>query len=82
MYNIEWNVMHTSHDFWVHIFNIWNFAVDSEFVEKQKKVLSLFFLPNQLETNAEYFKIAKEYDIEANIENYTVSEFRKNKITK
>ncbi|CAH2043549.1 unnamed protein product, partial [Iphiclides podalirius] len=45
--------------------------VDAEFVAKQKKVLSLFLTPNQIDTNAEYYKIGKEYNIEANLENYT-----------
>nr|QIZ16646.1 arylphorin protein precursor [Antheraea mylitta] len=55
--------------------------VDAVFVERQKKVLSLFQDVDQLNTNDEYYKIGKDYDIEANIDNYTnkkaVEEFLK-----
>ncbi|XP_072945095.1 uncharacterized protein [Epargyreus clarus] len=45
--------------------------VEPEFVTKQKKVLSLFFVPTQVNVHAEYYKIGTEYNIEAHIENYT-----------
>lgn len=40
---------------------------------KQKKVLSLFHVPTQVDVNAEYYKIGTEFSIEANIDCYTVS---------
>ncbi|CAG4955895.1 unnamed protein product [Parnassius apollo] len=52
-------------------FNYKTKTVDAEFIAKQKKVFDLFFAPQQIDKNAEYYKIAKEYNIEANIENYT-----------
>lgn len=42
-------------------------------MERQKKVLSLFQDVDQVNTNDEYYKIGKDYDVEANIDNYTVS---------
>ncbi|KPI97034.1 Arylphorin subunit alpha [Papilio xuthus] len=46
-------------------------TVDAEFVTKQKKIFELFFTPAEISKDAEYYKIAKEWNIEANIENYT-----------
>ncbi|XP_072944977.1 arylphorin subunit alpha-like [Epargyreus clarus] len=46
-------------------------TVDADFVLKQKKVFSLFHVPTQVDHNAEYYKIATEYDVEAHIDNYT-----------
>ncbi|XP_050665724.1 arylphorin subunit alpha-like isoform X5 [Leptidea sinapis] len=46
-------------------------AVDNEFVVKQQKVLSLYYHSGQVDTEAEYFKIGKDYNIEANIGDYT-----------
>ncbi|CAG4955901.1 unnamed protein product [Parnassius apollo] len=54
-----------------HQFNYKTKTVDAEFVAKQKKIFDLFFASNQIDTNAEYYKIAKDYNIEANIKNYT-----------
>nr|AAB86644.1 arylphorin precursor [Hyalophora cecropia] len=55
--------------------------VDAVFVERQKKVLSLFQDVDQVNVNDEYYKIGKDYDVEANIDNYTnkkaVEEFLK-----
>ncbi|XP_030040373.2 arylphorin subunit beta [Manduca sexta] len=45
--------------------------VDAAFVERQKKVLDLFQDVDQVNPNDEYYKIGKEYNIEANIDNYS-----------
>ncbi|XP_023936946.1 arylphorin subunit beta [Bicyclus anynana] len=45
--------------------------VDAEFVQKQQQILKLFYHPEQVNPEAEYYKIGKEYDIEKNIDNYT-----------
>lgn len=47
--------------------------VEGKFVEYQKKILSLFEHADQLDEHSEYYKIGKEYSIEDNINNYTVS---------
>ncbi|CAK1586885.1 unnamed protein product [Parnassius mnemosyne] len=52
-------------------FNYKTKTVDAEFAAKQKKIFDLFFAPHQIDTDAEYYKIAKDYNIEANVENYT-----------
>lgn len=49
------------------------FLVDAEFVTKQKKILALFYNAYQTDVTEEYFKIGKDYNIEANIKEYTVS---------
>lgn len=46
--------------------------VKADYVEHQKKVLSFFAYPGQVYTEAEWYKIGKDYDIQANIDNYTV----------
>lgn len=48
-------------------------SVDAEFVAKQKKVLSLFAYIIQVYPEAEWYKIGKEYDVQANIDKYSVS---------
>uniref|UniRef100_A0A2A4J4V2 Arylphorin n=2 Tax=Heliothis virescens TaxID=7102 RepID=A0A2A4J4V2_HELVI len=45
--------------------------VDAAFVEHQKKILTLFEHSEQLDVHAEYYKVGKDYDIEANIAGYT-----------
>ncbi|MDK0841604.1 hypothetical protein P5E51_16055, partial [Clostridium perfringens] len=45
--------------------------VDAAFAEHQKKILALFEHSEQLDVHAEYYKVGKEYDIEANIAGYT-----------
>ncbi|KAJ0174679.1 hypothetical protein K1T71_009787 [Dendrolimus kikuchii] len=45
--------------------------VDAKFVEVQRKILWLFQDVEQINTDDEYYKIGKDYDIAANIENYT-----------
>lgn len=45
--------------------------VNDDFVYRQKKVLSLLKYVNQVDPDADYYKIGKEYDVEANIEHYT-----------
>lgn len=42
-------------------------------MEQQKKILSLFYNVEQIDTKAEYYQVGSKYDIEANTENYTVS---------
>lgn len=49
------------------------FTVEPKFVEYQKKILHLFENSEQLEYGSDYYKIGKDYDIEANIQNYSVS---------
>ncbi|KAA0845181.1 hypothetical protein JYU34_001833 [Plutella xylostella] len=46
-------------------------TVDNEFIAKQRKVLSLLQHITQVNVDAEYYKIGKEYDIEHNFEHYT-----------
>lgn len=53
-------------------------SVEANFVEYQKKILALFEHSEQLDLHAEYYKLGKEYNIEANIDNYSVSNFVKN----
>ncbi|KAM3965823.1 arylphorin-like [Aphomia sociella] len=48
--------------------------LDPELVGIQKRVLSLLENWKQVDTDAEYYKLGKSYDIEANIESYTVKE--------
>lgn len=48
------------------------FLVDESFVARQKQVLSLLAYYKQSAPEAEWYKIAHDYDIEANIDNYTV----------
>lgn len=57
---------------YLHIFFLL-YSVDAVFVEKQKKILSFFQDVSQLNTDDEYYKIGKDYDIEMNMDNYTVS---------
>nr|AVC68643.1 arylphorin subunit b [Spodoptera exigua] len=45
--------------------------VEPQFVEYQKKILALFEHSKQLEYHADYYKVGKDYDIEANIQNYS-----------
>lgn len=52
------------------------FLVDETFVNRQKQVLSLFAYFKQVATEAEWYKIGHDYDVEANINNYTVSSFK------
>lgn len=47
--------------------------MDADFVAKQQKVLSLFYHPEQVNPEADYYKIGKDYDIEKCIDDYTVS---------
>ncbi|CAH2092844.1 unnamed protein product [Euphydryas editha] len=45
--------------------------VNSDFVTKQEKILKLFLHPKQVDPEAEYYKIGKDYDIKAHIDDYT-----------
>ncbi|CAH0720330.1 unnamed protein product, partial [Brenthis ino] len=45
--------------------------VDAEFVTKQEKILKLFIHPEQVDPEADYYKVGKDYDIEAHINDYT-----------
>ncbi|XP_038222260.1 arylphorin subunit alpha-like [Zerene cesonia] len=45
--------------------------VDNEFVVKQQQVLKLIYHSSQLNPEAEYYKIGKDYNIEAHIGDYT-----------
>lgn len=47
--------------------------MDNELVLKQKEIFKLFYFTSQVNPDAEYYKIGHAYDIEANIDNYTVS---------
>lgn len=47
--------------------------MDAKFVETQKKILWLFQDVEQINPDDEYYKIGKDYDIDANKENYNVS---------
>ncbi|XP_038222258.1 uncharacterized protein LOC119839897 [Zerene cesonia] len=46
-------------------------SVDNEFVSKQMEILKLLYHSGQLNPDAEYYKIGKDYDIEAHINNYS-----------
>ncbi|CAH1639111.1 unnamed protein product [Spodoptera littoralis] len=46
-------------------------AVESKFVEYQKKILALFEHFNQPDYYSDYYKVGKDYDIEANLQNYS-----------
>nr|4L37_A Chain A, Silkworm storage protein [Bombyx mori] len=45
--------------------------VDAAFVEKQKKILSLFYNVNEISYEAEYYKVAQDFNIEASKDCYT-----------
>lgn len=47
--------------------------VDENFVARQKQVWSLFAYYKQANPEAEWYKVGHDYDIEANIDKYTVS---------
>ncbi|XP_063387417.1 arylphorin subunit alpha-like [Cydia fagiglandana] len=46
-------------------------SVDAQFVERQYKVLRLLESIEQYRKDADWFKLGYEYDVEANIDNYT-----------
>ncbi|XP_049876503.1 arylphorin subunit alpha-like [Pectinophora gossypiella] len=46
-------------------------AVDAEFVARQKKVLTFFKHVEQFDHEEEWYKVGKEYEFEASIDNYT-----------
>ncbi|XP_045451549.1 arylphorin subunit alpha-like [Melitaea cinxia] len=45
--------------------------VDADFGTKQEKILKLFLHPKQVDPEAEYYKIGKDYDIKAHFDDYT-----------
>ncbi|XP_034834337.1 arylphorin subunit beta-like [Maniola hyperantus] len=45
--------------------------VEPEFVTKQQQILKLFYHPEQVNPEAEYYKIGKDYDIEKCIDDYS-----------
>ncbi|XP_063539441.1 arylphorin subunit alpha-like [Cydia strobilella] len=49
-------------------------SVDAQFIERQYKVLKLLESIEQYRKDAEWFKLGYEYDVEANIDNYTNKE--------
>ncbi|CAG4951805.1 unnamed protein product [Colias eurytheme] len=46
-------------------------SVDNEFVTKQMEILKLMYHSGQINPEAEYYKIGKDFDIEAHINNYS-----------
>ena len=47
--------------------------MEPEFVAKQEKILKLFIHPEQIDIEADYYKVGKDYDIEAHIDDCSVS---------
>lgn len=62
-------IMHVEENYRLMLF----FTVEADFVVHQKKILALFEHSEQLDAHSEYYKLGKEYNIEANINKYTVS---------
>lgn len=46
--------------------------MDNDFVVKQKRIFNLFIHPEQVDPEAEYYHVGKDYDIEAHIDDYSV----------